>query len=321
MTKLTWDAVGERFYEAGTDQGVLYLDGTGYAWNGLVSVKQSPDGGSPELYYLDGVPYLMASGKEEFKGTIEAYTYPNAFMACDGSQEIAQGMYIAQQDRKTFGLSYRTLIGNDVNELDHGFKIHIIYNCMATPTQKSYGTIGSSTDPETFSWGLVTRPEKFDDAAFGVKYGAHIILDSREVYPWAMDAVLKVLHGSEDQEPRLPTPRELLDLFIDNALLKILDNGDGSWTADGPASIITEVARTTSASFTIDQVTGFATPTIVTTISDADADGLFDFTTTGGLRESSQVPGLFLNEALSYFSINWPSVVQLDETTFQISSL
>jgi hypothetical protein len=238
MTKLTWGATGERFYEAGTDQGVLYIDGTGYAWNGLVSVKQSPDGGDPESYYVDGIPYITASSPEEFKGTIEAYTYPNAFMVCDGSQEIAQGMYIAQQERKPFGLSYRTLVGNDIDELDHGFKIHIIYNCMATPTQKAYTTIGESSDPETFSWGLVTRPVKFEDAAFGVKYGAHITLDSREVYPWAMEAVLNVLYGTDTESPRLPTPAELLNLFIDNALLKITDNGDGTWTAEGPDSII-----------------------------------------------------------------------------------
>jgi hypothetical protein len=238
MTKLIWDAVGERFYEAGTNQGVVYIDGVGYPWNGLVSVDQSPSGGEPEYYYQDGIPYVSETSPEEFKGTIEAFTYPNAFMACDGSQEIAQGLYISQQERKPFGLSYRTLIGNDVDELDHGFKIHIVYNCTASPPQQTYSTLNDNTEPMTFSWGITTRPVKFEDAAFGVKYGAHLTLDSREVYPWAMQAVMDVLYGTDTTEPRLPTPAELLALFIDNALLKITDNGDGTWTAEGPDSII-----------------------------------------------------------------------------------
>lgn len=249
MTKLQWGALGERFYEAGTDQGVLYLDGVGYAWNGLVSVDQAPSGGEAVAYHLDGIPYLLASAPEEFKGTIEAYTYPNAFLACDGSQEIAQGMYVSQQDRKPFALSYRTLVGNDIDELDHAYKIHLIYNCMASPTQRAYSTVGESTDPSTFSWGITTRPVKFEDAAFGIKYGAHITLDSREVYPWAMTALEDILYGTETTAARLPTPAELLNLFIENALLKITNNGDGTWTAEGPDSII---AMLTSDEFQID---------------------------------------------------------------------
>ncbi|QGZ17227.1 major tail protein [Arthrobacter phage Giantsbane] len=239
MTKLTWDVVGERFYEAGTDRGVLYLDGVGHVWDGLVAVEQSPSGGEPETYYQDGLPYISVSSVEEFKGSIEAYTYPNAFAACDGSEEIAQGLYIGQQDRKEFGLSYRTLVGNDVEELEHGYKLHIIYQCMASPTNRSYSTLGDSTDASTFNWAITTRPVKFEDEVFGVRYGAHLTLDSREVYPWAMAAVEAVLYGTDEAEPRLPTPAELLTLFIDNAILKITDNGDGTWTADAPDSILT----------------------------------------------------------------------------------
>jgi hypothetical protein len=241
MTRLTWDATGERFYEAGVNQGVLYVDGVGYAWNGLISVDQAPSGGEPVQYYLDGVPYISASAPEEFKGSIEAYTYPQAFMACDGSQEIAQGLYIGQQNRLPFGLAYKTLIGNDIAELDHGYKIHIIYEAMAAPSNSKYKTIGDNTDPATFAWNIVTRPLKFEDPAFGIKYGAHLTLDSREVYPWAMAAVEDVLYGTVDTAPRLPTPQELIELFVDNALLQIIDNGDGTWTATGPDSIISMV--------------------------------------------------------------------------------
>lgn len=238
MTKLIWGSAGKRFYEAGTDRGVLYLDGTGVAWDGLVSVDESPSGGESEKYYYDGVPYITASSPEEFKASLEAYTYPNEFARCDGSEEIAQGLYISQQERKEFGLSYRTLIGNDLDELEHGYKLHLVYHAMSGPAQRAYSTIGDSTDPTTFKWTISTRPIKFEDPAFGIRYGAHLVLDSREVYPWAMAAIEEVLYGTETEAPRLPTPRELLDLFIDNALLKIIDNGDGTWTAEGPDSII-----------------------------------------------------------------------------------
>ncbi|QFG08697.1 major tail protein [Arthrobacter phage Ingrid] len=244
-TKLTWGTLGERFYEAGTDRGVLYVDGVGYAWNGLVSVNQTPSGGEPEPYYLDGIPYVMAASPEEFKGSIEAYTYPKAFEACDGSEEIAQGLYISQQNRKPFGFSYRTLVGNDIDELDHGYKVHIVYEAMASPSNRNHGTLGDNTDPTTFSWNIITKPVKFEDPAFGIKYGAHLTLDSREVYPWAMAAVEDVLYGTEDTEPRLPTPQEIVALFADNALLKITDNGDGTWTAEGPDSIISMIDANT----------------------------------------------------------------------------
>lgn len=245
MTKLTWDILGERFYEAGTDRGVLYLDDTGYVWNGLVSVDESPSGGETTYYYLDGLPYVAESKPEDFKAVIEAYTWPNAFESCDGSHEIAQGLYLGQQSRKPFGLSYRTLIGNDISELDHGYKIHIVYNATAEPASRKYSTMGDTTDPTTFSWKLTTRPNKFEDAAFGIKYGSHLVLDSREVYPWAMAAVEEILYGTDEVAPRLPTPQELLTLFIDNALLQITDNGDGTWTAEGPDTIISMLDDTT----------------------------------------------------------------------------
>lgn len=238
MTTLLWDAIGEKFYEAGTDRGVLYIDGVGYAWNGLISVDESPSGGEIEQHYQDGIPYISVSGLEEFKASIEAFTYPAAFAKCDGSEEIAQGMYIGQQDRKPFSLSYRTLVGNDVQELEHAYKIHIIYNAMVSPTNRSFSTLGDSNDPTTFNWKITTRPEKFEDPAFGFRYGAHIVLDSREVYPWALTAIEEILYGTDTIEPRLPTPQELLSIFIENALLKITDNGDGTWTAEGPDSIV-----------------------------------------------------------------------------------
>ncbi|QFP95414.1 major tail protein [Arthrobacter phage Makai] len=238
MTKLIWGSAGKQFYEAGTDRGVLYLDGTGVAWEGLVSVDESPSGGESEKYYYDGLPYIHTSSVEEFKASIEAYTWPVEFAQCDGSEEIAQGLYISQQNRKEFGLSYRTLVGNDLDELEHAYKIHIVYNCMASSSSRAYSTMGDGVDPTMFKWDISTRPVKFEDPAFGTRYGAHLVLDSREMYPWALTAVEDVLYGTDTEAPRLPTPQELLALFIDNAILKITDNGDGTWTADGPDSII-----------------------------------------------------------------------------------
>lgn len=236
---LRWSNVGERFFEVGVDRGVLYLDGmAGVAWNGLISVSESPSGGEAQSYYLDGVKHINRSSPEEFAATLEAFTYPDAFATCDGTEEIANGLGISQQRRKSFGLSYRTLIGNDLNGTNHAYKIHILYNALAQPSEKEYLTLSEDSEPSTFSWEISTRPVKFEDPAFGVKYGAHLVLDSRVVYPWALEAVEKVLYGTETTQPRLPTPQELLDLFVDNALLKVLDNGDGTYTITGPDEAI-----------------------------------------------------------------------------------
>lgn len=322
MTQLRWDTPGEKYFETGVDKGVLYVDGSvGVPWVGLVSVSDAPSGGDAKPYYIDGVRYLNLAGPAEYSGTLEAYTYPDEFEACDGAEQLANGLKIQHQKRKEFGLSYRTMVGNDIDGQNHAYKIHLIYNVLASASDKQYRSLNDEVELNTFSWDLSTRHAKFVDDAFGTRIGSHLILDSRVIYPWALQAVEQVLYGTETEEPRLPTPRELLDLFIDNALLKILDNGDGTWTATGPDTIITEVSRTTSKSFTIDQATGFVTPAAGTTIADPDLDGLFTWTTTGGLRESSQVPGIFLNEAHTYFEIDWPSVVIDDANNFHVSSL
>jgi hypothetical protein len=241
---LSWSKVGERFFEAGVDHGVLYLaDEAGVVWNGLIKVSENPSGGESKAYYIDGYKYAEYSSPEEFQLSIEAYTYPEEFTKCDGTELMANGLFITQQRRHPFGLSYRTKIGNDVNGLDHGYKIHLIYNAMAIPSQKDYESFSDSTDPSSFSWDVSTRPKKFEDPAFGVKYGSHLVLDSTKIYPWAMEAVEKVLYGTETSDPRLPEPQELLELFVDNALLQVEDNGDGTWTITGPDDIVTALGN------------------------------------------------------------------------------
>lgn len=238
-TNLVWGSVGERFFEAGIDRGVLYpTDMPGVVWNGLVSVSDSPSGGEAVPYYIDGRKYASPSAPEEWEATLEAYTYPDEFMLCDGSASIANGLYLTQQARKSFGLSYRTRIGNDVDGTNHGYQLHIVYNAQAAPTEKAYSTFSDETEVATFSWGLTARPKRFEDPFFGVKYGAHLILDSRRVYPWALEAIERVLYGTADVKAKLPEPNELLALMVDNALLKITDNGDGTWTAVGPDEAI-----------------------------------------------------------------------------------
>ena len=164
MAVLTWDDIGERYYETGVRNGVLYLldaqgaYSTGVAWNGLTAINESHDGGEPNALYADDMKYLNLMSAEDFKATIEAYTYPDEFAECDGSASLAAGVTIGQQKRKAFGLSYQTRIGNDVDQTDLGYKIHLVYGCMAAPTDKNYASINESPEAITFSWEVSTTP-------------------------------------------------------------------------------------------------------------------------------------------------------------------
>lgn len=243
--KLIWNNSGEKFFETGIDRGVLYPSGMGgIAWNGLVAVNEAPSGGEAQPYYLDGVKYLNYSSPEEYEANLEAYTYPEEFELCDGSFSLANGLTITQQNRKSFGLSYRTVVGNDIHGSDFAYKIHLLYNAMAEPSSKEYSSIADETEPLTFDWKLVTRPVKFQDDAFGVKYGSHLVLDSRKIYPEAMRAIEEVLYGTDANAARLPLPQEIIDIFADNSIFKVTDNGDGTWTATGPDDAIKMVSST-----------------------------------------------------------------------------
>lgn len=240
--RIGWGQAGSKIFETGTDRGVVYVDGVGYPWVGLVSVNEEPEGGAPKPYYLDGVKYIHSAGLEEFAATIEAYTYPDEFMYCDGTAPMMTGMFITQQPRKPFDFTYRTMVGNDIEGIAHGYKLHLVYNAMATPSSKTYGTLSDSPEPSTFSWSISTKREKFENLEqFGTKFGAHVVVDSRTTYPWAMEALENFLYGragAEGSQPHMPTSEELIQLFVDNALLKITDNGDGTWTAEGPDTVV-----------------------------------------------------------------------------------
>ena len=219
MSKLVWDQTGERIYETGVKNGVLYVQGVGgaydkgVAWNGLTAVTESPSGAEASPLYADDIKYLNLMSNEEFGATIEAYTYPEEFAECDGSASIATGIYIGQQARKTFGLSYRTVIGNDVDSNDYGYKLHLIYGALAAPSEKAYATINDSPEAITFSWEITTTPVNVK----GFKPTASVTIDSTKVDAEKLAALEAILYGTEEKEARLPLPDEIVTLMAASA--------------------------------------------------------------------------------------------------------
>lgn len=223
MAKITWDKTGERLYETGVDHGVLYLlqnNGTydkGVAWNGLTAVTESPSGAEPNPLYADNIKYLNLLSTEEFGATIEAYTYPDEFAECDGSASLADGVMAGQQKRKTFGLCYRTVIGNDIDGNDHGYKLHFIYGALAAPSEKAYNTINDSPEAITFSWEISTTPVE----VAGFKPMASVTIDSTKADPTKLTALEEILYGKnptnpdgqDGVDPRMPLPGELITLM------------------------------------------------------------------------------------------------------------
>ena len=215
MAKLVWDKTGERLYETGVSHGVLYVQDstgaypTGVAWNGLTAVTESPSGAEATPLYADDIKYLELRSAEEFGATIEAYTYPTEFEACDGSAELAKGVTIGQQDRKTFGLCYRTIVGNDVKKNDLGYKLHLIYGATASPSEKGYQTVNDSPEAITFSWEVTTTPINVD----GFKPTSSLTIDSTKVDKSKLDALEAKLYGTESAEATLPTPDEVAAIF------------------------------------------------------------------------------------------------------------
>lgn len=215
MSKLVWDNTGERHFETGVSKGVLYSrdpDGKyskGVVWNGLTSVTESPSGAESTPLWADNMKYITLMSVEEFAATIEAYTYPDEFMVLDGSAEIGKGVYIGQQSRGSFGFSYATVLGNDVKLNDFGYKIHLIYGAVASPSEKAYTTINDSPEAITFSWGLSTTPVSVE----GFKPTACITIDSTKVEAAKLAALEAILYGSEEVEARLPLPDEIATLF------------------------------------------------------------------------------------------------------------
>ena len=212
-TKIEWDKTGERIYETGVKYGVLYVQeggvySKGVAWNGLTAVTESPSGAEATPLFADDIKYLNLVSAEEFGATIEAYTYPDEFKACNGEAELVAGVSIGQQARKTFGMCYRTAIGNDVDGNDHGYKLHLIYGAQAAPSEKAYATINDSPEAITFSWEINTTPVNVT----GFKPTSYLVVDSTKVAEGKMAALEAALYGSESKEAYLPLPDEVKTL-------------------------------------------------------------------------------------------------------------
>lgn len=215
MAKLVWDATGERKYETGVRNGVLYVMGEGgtypkgVVWNGLTAVTESPSGAEATALYADDTKYLNLISAEEFGATIEAYTYPDEFAECDGSATLAAGVTIGQQPRKTFGMSYRTVYGNDVNNESYGYKLHLIYGAVAAPSEKPYATINDSPEAITFSWEVKTTPVNVT----GHKPTASLTIDSTKVDEAKLKKIEDILYGAAEGEARLPLPDEIIQII------------------------------------------------------------------------------------------------------------
>lgn len=224
MSKLQWDKVGERFYETGVDRGVLFpMDKGAYpkgiAWSGLTAINENPTGGEANPFYADNIKYLNIMAAEDFGFSIEAYTYPVEWEACDGSIELAPGLSAGQQTRKVFGLAYRTLIGNDTEGQDYGYKLHLVYGAQASPSQRNHGTVNESPEPTAMSWDATTTPVEIP----GAKPAAHLVIDSTKTTKEKLAALEAILYGKDATteggddgvEPHLPMPAEIIKLLQD----------------------------------------------------------------------------------------------------------
>lgn len=260
MSRITWGSPGSHKFEAGVDRGVFYpQQGPGVPWNGLISIKEDPSGSTRPTTYVDGDAVRSQKTKEDFAVILQAYTCPREFE----EYELVNGLR-TRRGGNAFGLSYRTLIGNDISGLSHGQQIHIVYNALAMPSKVDFSTLSAERlDATPFSWAISTKPVPIHD---GLKPAAHLIIDTTIAYPEAIAAIEDILYGTPTSNPRLPDPTELISIFEQHAILTIIDHGDGTWTAIGPDDVVKMVGPDT-------------------------------------------------------FQIEWPSVVYLDEDTYQVSSL
>lgn len=288
MTELAWDQTGERLYETGVDRGVLYLitDGdydTGYAWNGLTGVTESPSGAEATALYADNTKYLNLISLEQFGGTITAYTYPDEFGQCDGTSEPTPGVSVGQQIRRTFGLSYRTILGNDEELDNYGYKLHLVWGAVITPSEKAYGTVNDSPSAIEFSWTFNTTPIAVTD----LRPTASMVINSTTVDATALAALEEILYGNVSTDPRLPTPDEVIALFEGDALATdvVVAGDDDSVDITG---------TTTNYLFTLEKWDGAEWDAVVggTSVNEAAAEAL---TLTAGVHRVT------LSAAAGYF--------------------
>ncbi len=237
MTRLAWDRVGERFFETGIDRGVLYPNkpgAVGVPWNGLISVSENPSGGESKPYYVDGFKYQNRSAPEEYAATVDAYTYPREFEDCQGSVHLGNGLYISGQSRISFGLCYRTKVGNDAMGVNYGAKLHFVYNALVAPTSKNYQSVGDNPEASTFSWNVTTKPVLVS----GHRPTANLVVDTSLLTAPLLAELEDLIYGTDSTPPQLPTPTELIALIVGWPTLFITDHGNGIFTASGPDDVV-----------------------------------------------------------------------------------
>lgn len=235
MPRMTWNAPERRFFETGLDRGVIYPKATALGvqaapapWDGLVSVEESGGEGA-RAYYVDGRPFLFLPMPKEYKSTLSAYTYPDAFSEIMGMKEVTDGMYLDSQPGAAFDLSYRTLVGNGVHGADHGYKIHLVYNATVTPGGLSYETLSDSVNPSTMSWEIQAVPVRVE----GFRPTAHIVIDTRHMDPVKVSAIEDLLYGSDGVEAAMPPPQLVFDTLNYGDMIIVRDNGDGTFDVEG----------------------------------------------------------------------------------------
>ena len=230
MSRLVWGEPGKRLYETGIDRGVFYpVGGVGVPWNGLIAVSEAPSGADVTHGYFDGQKFSQRRTGENFSAKLSAYTYPREFEEYDGLSPAGH----AQQQRKMFNLTYRTIVGNDLSSESHHL-IHLVYNAVVSPSGGNYPTIGSGSQATVFEWQLDTIPEILPTGEFS----SHVIIDTKMAYPWAVSMFEDIVYGSVNSEARFPSVVEVINLFENASILRITDHGDGSFTADGPDDIV-----------------------------------------------------------------------------------
>lgn len=238
MARIAWTAPGSRYYEAGVDRGVLYVgELPGIPWVGLISVDENPTGAEAKAYYIDGQKYLNLSSNEEFEATIKAFTYPVEFGACDGTARVRSGLFFGEQPRNPFGFSYRTLVGNDTDGTQHGYKIHLVYDALATVSPRSRSSFSEQVEVTELSWNVSTKSRSVS----GYKSTAHAVVDSRFTHPVTLAAIEDILYGSESGVARLPSPQELIDIFDVPVVWAVTDNEDGTFEVEGPIENVADI--------------------------------------------------------------------------------
>lgn len=266
MAKLVWDNIGSRLFDAGVSHGVVYFEnGESVAWNGLTEVTINPKNNTVENIFFDGEKLFPYIGEEDFSATISALTYPDSFSEVNGEEELSVGVRTSSQKNKYFHLSYKTIVGNDIDGAEKGYKIHVLYNLLASPSTSQHTSISDSITSVDFQWDLISKPEVVPN----YRPTAHVIIDSTRMKPEVLEYIEDILYGTPTSEPTLPPLADFSKNVIEWGLIIVEDNGDGTWTATGPDEYFTMLDATT---FEITNINGFFLNTNTYQISSSTPD-------------------------------------------------